>query len=124
MSTALHILLILMLLALPLGCAVVAAAAALASASEAMAQTLPPDWETGPPPVELPEWFIGTGSAVLLMFLWTFVGVLSRISDLPKFYVGTQALLVVIALAGVAANQVLPPADEGWGALAAVTVMM
>ena len=45
--------------------------------------------------------------------------VLSRISGLPKFYVATQALLIVVALAGFAAHQLLPP-DTVWGALAVV----
>ena len=58
-----------------------AAFAALAFAPEAMGQTPVPPYN-GPMPqhrlapssVELPEWVMGIGSAVLLMFLWIFLG--------------------------------------------------
>ena len=53
-----------------------AAFAALASVPEAVGQTSLPGWETRPP-VELPEWVVGTGIAFLLMFLWTFVGLIA-----------------------------------------------
>ena len=49
--------------------------------------------------------------------------VLNRISDLPKFYVATQALLIVAALAGFAASQVLAPPAAVWGSLALVTAL-
>ena len=47
--------------------------------------------------------------------------VLSRILDLPKFYVATQVLLVVIALAGLVASQVLAPPGDMWGAVAGMS---